>query len=97
MKPNIEIAFEEFDQFFSNNNIIKDEDEFSKDVDFTSGADLYFKKNREYAFASYFKFGIGLPGHFYEGRDSCKQVKMLGCLESHGNGMGYLAEGRNEL
>ena len=81
MKPDSDLTFAEFDAFFESNNIIKDEDEFYDLKDISSGAELYFKKNKEYAFAKYFKFGIGLPGHFYGGRESCKQVKTLGCLD----------------
>ena len=56
-----------------------DEKEFSKK---TKGSfDTYVEKLNSQSFAKDFVFDIALPGHSSNGKESCGQTKLVGCLD----------------
>jgi len=58
-----------------------DLNEFGKDL--KGGYSSYMKKMKDQYFAKDLVSNIALPGHLYNGKDSCGKTKVLGCKESH--------------
>jgi len=67
-----------------------DSNEFGQDT--KGGYYVYEKKNQLQSFAKDFVSGIMLPGHVYDGKESCGKWKIKGCLETdlHFHGGGYI-------
>ena len=70
--------------------IDSDSNEFSKNT--KGGFYAYEEKNTSQYFAKDFVSDIMLPGHVYDGKESCGKWKIIGCLESdlHSHGGGYI-------
>ena len=70
--------------------IDSDSNEFNKNT--KGGFHVYEEKNSLQHFAKDFVSDIMLPGHVYDGKESCGRWKFNGCLESdlHSNGGGYI-------
>ena len=70
--------------------IDSDSNEFSKNT--KGGFYVYEEKNSSQYFAKDFVSDIMLPGHVYDGKESCGKWKIIGCLESdlHSHGGGYI-------
>ena len=70
--------------------IDSDSNEFRKNT--KGGFYAYEKKNSLQHFAKDFVSDIMLPGHVYDGKESCGKWKIKGCLETdlHSHGGGYI-------
>ena len=70
-----------------------DKAEFKKNR--TSGFEAYEKKNLTQHFSKDFVSDVMLPAHVYNGKKSCGQWKLKGCLETglHGDKGGYIQKG----
>ena len=70
--------------------IDSDSNEFSKNT--KGGFYVYEEKNSSQHFAKDFVSDIMLPGHVYDGKESCGKWKIIGCLENdlHSHGGGYI-------
>lgn len=65
--------------------VLSDESEFSNSS--KSGFDLYVQKCKDQSFASDFVSDVTLSGHSSDGKISCGETKIIGCLEKdlHGS------------
>ncbi|MEX0862744.1 hypothetical protein [Nitrosopumilus sp.] len=70
--------------------INSDSSEFHKNP--KGGFYTYEEKNSSQHFAKDFVSDVMLPGHVYDGKESCGKWKIVGCLESdlHSHGGGYV-------
>jgi len=69
-----------------------DKDEFVKDP--KGGFYVYEQKNMKQSFAKDFVSDIMLPGHVFNGKDSCGKWNVVGCLQGdlHGHGGGWVGK-----
>ncbi len=69
-------------------NVESDEQEFQDES--TSKFEIYEEMNNLQAYGKDFVYDIMLPAHQFNGKKSCGQWKVLGCMDHDGGGHGFI-------